>query len=242
MPRRTIVFATTITISAIIWLSANADQPVGVSNPTPDPKRFAREINAFKQWDRKNAWPADAVLFAGSSSIRMWPTRESFSDLPVINRGFGGAQIPDMLHFYDNVIKPYAPRVIVFYCGDNDIADGRSPKQVVDDFSEFTRRVHATFPRTRVIYLPIKPSISRWKLWPTMNEANELVRKLTEDDERLIYIDTATCLLGADGKPRKDLLQDDGLHLNDAGYRGWTGIVSRVIHRTLTASMRDSRN
>ena len=85
----------------------------------PDPERFSKAIESFKNWDAKNFFPDQAVLFAGSSSIRLWKTQQSFPEVKVINRGFGGAHISDMLHYIDETVLKYKPRIIVFYCGDN---------------------------------------------------------------------------------------------------------------------------
>jgi lysophospholipase L1-like esterase len=192
----------------------------------PDPARFEAEIAAFESWDKKNAVPRDAVLFVGSSTIRLWPTAESFPHLPVVNRGFGGSHISDVNHFAQRIVLKYEPRVIVFYAGDNDIADGKSPQRVAGDFQAFVRRVQQRLPDTQIIYLSIKPSLARWKLWPTMQQANARVKKLCRGDHRLRYVDTAAAMLGPDARPRADLLLDDGLHLNAAGYREWTALLS----------------
>ncbi|HKK45627.1 MAG TPA: hypothetical protein VJ964_08900, partial [Balneolaceae bacterium] len=88
----------------------------------PDPQRFQQEIDNFKLWDAKNSYPNQAILFVGSSSIRFWKSHDAFPNYPVINRGFGGAHISDVQHYYRQVIGKYHPSIIVFYCGDNDIA------------------------------------------------------------------------------------------------------------------------
>ena len=62
----------------------------------PDPERFKQEINQFKAWDEKNTFSKNAVLFVGSSSIRLWKTAVAFPQLPVVNRGFGGSHISDV--------------------------------------------------------------------------------------------------------------------------------------------------
>ena len=192
----------------------------------PDPARFDSEIAAFENWDRQNAVPPDAVLFVGSSSIRMWQTAESFPNLPVINRGFGGSHISDVNHFADRIVLKYKPRLIVFYAGDNDIAAGKSPQHVEGDFKTFAQLVHDRLPEARIVYLPIKPSIARWKRWPQMQQANQLIQSFSKSDDRLLYIDTATPMLDADGIPRDDLFLDDGLHMNAKGYRLWTEILA----------------
>ena len=194
-----------------------------------NPTRFESEIAAFEAYDRQNASPRDPILFVGSSSIRMWPTAESFPDLPVINRGFGGSHAAEVNHYADRIVLKYAPRTIVFYAGDNDINDGKSPERVADDFREFLALVHARLPETRIVYLPIKPSVARWNKWPQMQATNALVEEFTDTDPRLIYVDTATPMLGSDGRPRSELLLGDGLHMNADGYKIWADLVREKI-------------
>jgi lysophospholipase L1-like esterase len=165
------------------------------------------------------------VLFVGSSSIRMWQTAESFPELAVINRGFGGSHTSDVNHFAQRIVFKYRPRLVVFYCGDNDIADGKSAEQVAGDFRQFAEMVHARLPDTQIIYLPIKPSLDRWSKWSEMQAANRLVREFLRGKEWLVYVDTATPMLGDDGRPRRELFLDDGLHLNAVGYRLWGEIL-----------------
>jgi lysophospholipase L1-like esterase len=195
----------------------------------PNPERFAAEIRAFEEYDRKNSTPADAILFVGSSSIRLWPTAQSFPNLAVVNRGFGGCHTSDVNHFADRIVFKHRPRTIVFYAGDNDIADGKSPVQVFEDIRKFVQLSHELLPKTRVVVLSIKPSVARWRLWPQMQQANTLVRQLDMADEQMEYVDMSPPLLGADGQPRADLLLQDGLHLNEAGYRAWTQLLTPVI-------------
>lgn len=201
----------------------------------PDPNRFAGEIKVFAEWDSKNATPPEPVLFAGSSSARLWRTHESFPDLPVVNRGFGGSHISDVIHYAEQVILPYKPRVIVFYAGDNDIAGGKSPQRVAEDYRRFVKLVHATLPTAKIVFVTIKPSGQRWSLWPRMNEANTLIRNFCDQDERLFFADLATPLLGGDGQPRPELFLADQLHLNPQGYAVWTQSLRPILHKILTA-------
>ena len=218
---------------ALLLLAATTEAVPPQNKVAPDPQRFADEIRAFEQWDRKNSAVADAALFVGSSSIRMWATRDCFPGLPVINRGFGGAHISDVIYFAKRIVVPYEAKVIVFYAGDNDITDGKPPEQVRDDFRSFVGLVITAQPHARVAYLPIKPSVARWPHWPRMRCANTLVRELCESDARLTYVDVATPLLGRDGEPRPDLLVKDGLHLNTAGYEVWTRVLTPVLERLM---------
>ena len=194
-----------------------------------NPLRFKQEIDKFIEWDSKNSTPNDAVLFMGSSSIRMWATRRDFPDMKVINRGFGGSHISDVIYYSDRIVLPYEPKVIVFYAGDNDVAAGKSAERVLEDYRKFIKIVHKAMPNTPVIFIAIKPSLSRWKLWPEMKRANTMIQDYCAKDERLSFVDISVALLGKDGKPDKKLFLDDQLHLSDEGYRKWTAMLRPVI-------------
>jgi len=202
----------------------------------PDPNRFAPEIKAFAEWDSKNAVPAEPVLFIGSSSIRLWRTHESFPDLPVVNRGFGGSQISDAIHFADRLVLAYQPKLIVFYSGNNDIASGKSTERVVEDYRRFLRLVLARRPEVRVIILAINPSRSRWKFWPEVQKTNRLVQEFCQDNPRLIFADFSALFLGADGRPDSSLFLKDELHLNAQGYAVWTQALGPVLRKVLASS------
>ncbi len=197
--------------------------------------RWENDIRRFEQFDAQNAWPRNPVLFVGSSSIRMWPTRESFPDLPVINRGFGGCQIADVNHFAPRIVLPYKPRLIVFYAGDNDIAAGKSSEQAFEDYRGLATAILRQLPRTRIIFIGIKPSSSRWDKWPGMSKANDLVAAFSRQNGRLYYFDAASALLNPDGKPDESLFLADKLHLNVEGYKRWTAALRPIIDEALAA-------
>jgi lysophospholipase L1-like esterase len=196
--------------------------------PDPDPERFAEAIDSFSRWDSKNAVPANAILFVGSSSIRGWSTADAFPGLPVINRGFGGSELSDVIHYYEQVIRPYAPIRIFLYAGDNDIAAGKSAHQVFDDYRELVGRVQSDFPETELVFLAIKPSKARWDKWPVMAEANRMIREHADGHENLGYVDVATPLLDDSGEP-KDVYVADGLHLNARGYDLWQQAIAPYV-------------
>jgi lysophospholipase L1-like esterase len=206
-------------LTALFFIHPASFAQTEVKNP--DPQRFKGEISNFETWDAKNSFPKHAILFVGSSSIRFWETHDAFPELPVINRGFGGSEISDVLYYYDQVIGKYDPSVIVFYAGDNDIADHKPAAQVFADYTNLTTRILHDFPKVKFLYVPIKPSSSRWELWGKMQEVNRRVEAYNQQNEHLYYIDTATPLLEPDGKPNDSLFRDDHLHLKPAGYAIW---------------------
>ncbi len=193
--------------------------------------QWDKEIQAFEAQDRQTPPQPGQVLFLGSSSIRLWDLQKYFPGLDATNRGFGGSEIADSLEYAERIVLPYKPRMIVFYAGDNDIAAGKSPQQVFKDFEAFDAKIHETLPRTRIIFISIKPSLARWNLVVKMREANLLIRRYAEYRKHVTYLDVDSPMLDPDGKPRPELFRDDGLHLNDAGYRLWTRLVEETFAR-----------
>ena len=180
--------------------------------------RWDKDIAAFEAQDRTNPPPKGAILFIGSSSIRLWKTLpEDLPDHKVINRGFGGSQIADSVHFVDRMVLPYQPKRIVMYAGGNDINGGKTPEQVASDFKAFVARVHAKLPETKIAYISIAGNPARWAQVERVKEANRLIREFTTTDKRLSFIDVFPHMLGKDGMPLPEIFVADRLHMNEKG-------------------------
>jgi lysophospholipase L1-like esterase len=191
---------------------------------------FENEILAFESSDRTNLPPKDAILFIGSSSIRLWKTLAGdFPKHKVINRGFGGSQIIDSVNYADRIVLPYRPRQIVLYAGGNDINGGKSPDQVFADYKAFVTKVHSVLPKTRITYISIAPNPARWAQVERVKAANERIAQHVKTDSRLGFIDVFPEMLGPDGQPKPDIYVEDRLHMNAKGYELWTGIVGKYL-------------
>lgn len=197
--------------------------------PNPDPARFADAIRAFDEQDRENLPEPGGIVFVGSSSIRRWDLAESFPSARALNRGFGGSQLSDVVHYADRVVLRYRPRMIVLYEGDNDIASGKSPEQVRDDLAAFVRIVRDELPDVRIVVLSIKPSPARWEHWNAMETANLLMARICVEDGRMTYVDVATPLFGRGRRPRPEFFAEDELHLNDVGYTVWSERLRPIL-------------
>jgi len=189
---------------------------------------WAKEMAAFEEQDRANPG-VGGIVFVGSSSIRLWDLAKSFPGVDALNRGFGGSQLSDSVNHIDLLVLRHKPHTVVVYAGDNDIAAGKTPQQVADDFKAFVSKTRAALPTTRIAYIGIKPSIQRWALVAKMREANRLIREFSATDDRVGFIDVDGPMLGWDEKPRKDLFIADGLHMTDKGYALWTMLVRPFV-------------
>ncbi len=194
--------------------------------------RWKSSFDAFAAADQAQAPQAGGVLFVGSSSIRLWDDLEKqFENTPVVKRGFGGSRMLDVAAHVDLLVLPYQPRLIVVYAGDNDLAEGRTPQQVLDSFVEFVERVRAELPDTRIAYLSIKPSPLRAALMPQAMQANALIAGYSAATPNLDFIDIYSRMLDAQGRPRADLYGADSLHLNPAGYALWKTTIAPHLVR-----------
>jgi len=187
--------------------------------------RWEKSIAKFETADEKKMPPENGILFVGSSSIVRWDVQKSFPKLPVINRGFGGSQIADSVHFAPRIVLKYKPRIVVLYAGDNDLAAGKSPETVVADFTAFVQTVRKALPETRILFLSIKASTRRWKMADKIRDANTRIATECEQIPNVTYIDVFQPMLGSDGLPRTELLAKDGLHLSDEGYALWNKLL-----------------
>lgn len=190
--------------------------------------RWEASIAAFAAADREHSPLPGGIVFVGSSSIRLWNDVEtSFRDAPVIlKRGFGGSKMADCARYLDRLVIPYKPRLVLVYAGDNDLAEGTAPQDVLRNFVKFAQEIHKELPATRIAYISIKPSPARAALIPQVRETNELIRRYVAAGGNLEFIDVFTPMLDPNGAPRAELFRPDALHLNGAGYALWKTIIA----------------
>ncbi len=195
-------------------------------------ERYEFSIAAFEARDRRTPPPAHPLLFVGSSSIRMWDLEKSWPGYGAVNNGFGGSTLADSIHFFQRHIAPYKAKAILIYAGDNDMARGLDAAGVLVDFIKLTNLIESNAPDTPVIYIAIKPSIARAKLWPVMESANGKIRAFCAEKRNLYFADIATPMLSTkDGKPDPNVFKSDGLHLNETGYELWKAVILPILKK-----------
>ena len=228
---------TLLAVAVLLMLAANvaAQQPAGVKEAAAKAKaptavdRWESAIAAFEAEDEATPPPKNAVVFIGSSSIRLWDLKKSFPDLVALNRGFGGSQMPDAVQYARRIVTPYRPRLIVLYEGDNDLNAGKSPTQVAADFDQFLKIVRAELPTTPLVVIGMKPSPSRWKIIEQQRETNRLLADRCATDGKARFLDVERPMLGSDGQPKPEIFRADKLHLNDEGYKIWNELLRPLL-------------
>lgn len=219
---------------SLFWvLCLTATPLIGQAKTEPAPQsreaKWEKEVAAIEKSQTAKQYPKEGIVFAGSSSIRLWKLDEAFPEWKPINSGFGGSEIRDSTIFAKRLIFPHQPKTIVFYAGDNDIASGRKPAQLLEDFTAFTKAIHAELPKTTIYFIAVKPSIARLKMLDAQKEANQLISEYCSKDARLQFIDIAPLMYGTDQKLNPELFAKDGLHLSPQGYTLWNAAVKKAV-------------
>ena len=218
---------TILTLLILCLVSITAGQ----AEPYTREKDWEKEIAAMLDIDVRQTPPPNPILFTGSSSIRMWSSlRSDFPQQNVINRGFGGSHLEDLVFFFRKIVVPYRPKKIVVYSGENDIEVGQNAENVLADFKALVELRDRSLPGVPLIYISMKPSILRWAKWPEMKRGNDLIKADAENHKRVTFVDVSGAMLGADGKPKPDLFLGDGLHMNAKGYVIWRDILRPYLN------------
>lgn len=202
--------------------------------------RWEKEIAALEALDQTEVDPAEAILFIGSSSIRLWDTLAAdLKPWPVIRRGYGGARYRDLCHFASRLVAAHDPRGIVVFVA-NDITsptDSPSAEQVMLDVRATLEAIRACHPAVPVLFVAVTPTESRWKAWPQIEQLNEALADLAATEPETCFIPTADRFLDpATGRPNPSLFQNDKLHLSPACYRIWAELISAALEAELGAA------
>jgi lysophospholipase L1-like esterase len=193
---------------------------------------FAQNIRDFKKQDSVNPPPRHAVLFVGSSSFTMWmDIREYFPGIPIINRGFGGSSLPDLIRYAGDIIFPYDPKQILIYCGDNDfvMSDTVTEEVVTARVKKLFWLIREKLPQVNIAYISIKPSPARARFRESVAKVNTAIKYFLSTEKNAEFIDVFHLMLGEDGKPIPSIFRADSLHMNPIGYAIWKKAIEPYL-------------
>ncbi|MCU0461734.1 MAG: GDSL-type esterase/lipase family protein [Bacteroidales bacterium] len=217
-------------------LSLLSCSPLKEYSELPEVKALEPEIVKFESLDRSTVYPDDAILFAGSSSIRLWSTLEKdMAPYNVIQRGYGGSKLSDYAVYAERIFSPHKCSALVLFVA-NDITgskNDKSPEEVTELFSIIHKTFRKTNPGAPVFFIAVTPTRLRWKAWPEISKANALVKEWCENHRNTYFISTDTAFIDANGEPREELFLSDKLHLNPDGYKVWTRIIKAEVEAVI---------
>mgnify|MGYP002813302440 FL=1 len=210
--------------------------PIRKYQNLPEVRIWEKDIQKFEQLDKSEKYPEDAILFAGSSSIRLWTTLENdMAPYHIIQRGYGGAKLSDFTVYANLIFDTHPCKAIVLFIA-NDITgtqQDKTPKEVAVLFRNVLGTIRKTHPATPVFWIEVTPTVSRWKVWPEIQKANALIKDICNKEKNSRFIETYSAFLNENGLPNDELFSEDKLHLNEKGYAVWTGIIKKEIDNVL---------
>lgn len=201
---------------------------VSVSNAQQEPPYWA-EVQKIILKDVTNPSPRKEILFIGSSSFTMWKNvQECFPSKVIANNAFGGSTLQDQIRYFDYIVTPYAPRQVVIYCGENDIAYGEgavTAQEVLSRTKTLIQKIRSAYPKTYITFVSLKPSPSRKKYQESVKESNRLIKEYLNSIKRSSFVDVYSSMVTETGESRPELFGEDQLHMNEKGYQLWTRLL-----------------
>lgn len=199
-------------------------------------KKWEKEIQSLEAKDKAEKDPENAILFVGSSSIRLWKNIvEDMKPYPVIQRGYGGSNFADNLFYIERLVKPHNPKAIALFSA-NDITgspNDKKPEEVQAVVKELVKRIRKIHSKTPIFIIEVTPTNSRWKVWSEIKQVNSLLKNMCSDSKKLYLIETASEYLNSEGKPRGELFIQDQLHQNQQGYDIWASLIKKRLGEVL---------
>ena len=223
---------TTVLLSFSAKLSSCFGQDILDKYSEAARERWEKDIQQLEALDASESYPEDAILFIGSSSIRLWKSiDEDMKPYVPIRRGYGGAKYKDLAVFADRLIKPHQFKAMVVFVA-NDVT-GNENDTPMEDLQKLVKHVIATGqkhqPDAPVFLVEVTPTSSRFKAWSRIREVNQMLRDLALTTPGVHFIATAEHFLNDEKQPRDELFVEDRLHLNSEGYKLWSSLIKPVL-------------
>ncbi len=231
--RRFLVVATTLITSHVAAQQSAAPSPLVPSYvPAGQSLKYEADVQKFLEADRTTPPPTDGILFIGSSIFRQWEQlSEQMAPLPVFNRAFGGSRTWELLHYMDQIVIPYRPRFVVYYCGSNDVNSKQDASGIATRVAAFFDRVHVALPKTQTFFVTIQRSPDKRARWAVVDSANALVAQYVTRHSFAHSIDLNPVLVDATGNVRGALYRPDSLHFVPSTYNEFAAVIKPVLER-----------
>jgi GDSL-like Lipase/Acylhydrolase family len=172
------------------------------------------------------------IVFTGSSIFRFWThLTDQMAPLPVLNRAIAGAVTQDMLNHIGTLVLPYQPRIVVYYCGSNDISEGDDAGPIIERTKRFIQVLHEKLPNTFFYYTSIHKAPEKRARWDVVEAVNLEMERYSHQTTNVGYIDLNPVLFDSHDKLRDNLFLSDGLHFrpDSTAYAEFAQIVKPIL-------------
>ncbi len=190
--------------------------------------------------ERRYAGRTGEIVFYGPSNITLWYSLEK-DMLPYAaqNHGMGGCTDVDLMHYADRLLYPYVPKVVFFQTGSNDLAEGMTPEQILENKKKMYGEFLEKLPETELVVMSGLPLPGRQQFWPDTDRTNQFLKEMCETHPRLHFMDSTDVMFAAEGDAdckapdgryfRRDYFRIDQIHLNVEGHNAWTALMKDML-------------
>jgi len=197
------------------------------------------EVLAYEKEDIKKG----KIVFYGSSTFTRWSSRFGMRPMSecllgksgnecVINRGFGSSCAEHHLYYYDRMIRPLEPSVLVYIPFGNYASFGYS----VEENWELAQRVvsyaRTDFPDIKIYFCPTNPvkKILSFTQKQNIKRSISFMDAYCKDNSNCKLIDISSY---KEFLTRQDIFAEDDIHLNQIGYNMYAEIMLEALKEEL---------
>lgn len=210
----------------IIWILLI----IGTRLSGQNPLRFENEVTQLLSSVQIDSTKTNTIVFTGSSSIRGWKNFNNyFPEQNIINTGFGGSHMSDLLHYANELVIAFNPVQVFIYEGDNDLASGKTVEQVISDAQDLIKLIRKDLPECQIVFISAKPSPARWHLRDGYNKLNLELEKLTYQQNDIEFVSIWDIMLDKNKYPKSIIFTQDSLHMNEEGYKLWAKEIEKYL-------------
>ena len=175
-------------------------------------------------------------VFIGDSITDLYHLDEYYSDLDkaTYNRGIGGDTTIGVLNRLDVSLYQIVPSTIVLMIGINDINSGYLEDDIIARYTNILDNIKSNLPSSKLFVMSILPMHDAMQGYIDLNKNTEIIIsinskiRLLAEERSYQYMDLFSLVKDEDNHLIK-AYSDDGIHLNDAGFRVWTDLVKPVL-------------
>ena len=172
------------------------------------------------------------IVFTGSSIFQFWThLTEQMAPLPVLKRAIPGTVTQDMLNRIGQLVLQYQPRIVVYYCGSNDISAGEDAAGIIRRTKQYVQVLQEAFPNTFFFYTSIQKAPEKRARWDVVEAVNREMEHYSHDAAKVGYIDLNPVLFDSHQNIRESLFLPDGLHFrpDSTAYQEFSQIVKPIL-------------
>jgi lysophospholipase L1-like esterase len=174
------------------------------------------------------------ILFLGDSLIEYFDWKGRFPDHQAENLGVAGESVQGLLSRIVKILPDHSDIDLIFIMtGINNLA--MDDTEFFNFYRVIIEKLSFVYLRADIYVQSLLPVLVEFISDESIIDANNELEKLSREMD-VHYLDIHTKFIDTVGRPIKEYLLDDGVHVSRAGYDVWAKIVEEIINSRSQAS------